>query len=271
MRKKIYNYTSNLELTSLLMRIKNFRKKIQCNDSINLNHFINSRIKLHTRLTETYYKNDPQKTTKKQIVLNHLKNQIINLSEKCPSDDVTYNRFGSVILLMIKHILTKPQFSGYTYKDDFFSDAVYKILKYLGNFDHTMISKNTGQAVNAFSYISQIIHMSILFIINTRKVEQDNLLNHAKLNLKDEIIHPNALIVEKSRAPEEEKITKTVYLKSSEPISAISELKGYLKALDNVLTLNVHFLKDLNFDANQFNELRELKNVYKAINYADRY
>ena len=74
---------------------------------------------------------------------------------------------------MINRIMTKPQFSGYTYKDDFTSDAVFKILKYLDNFDHTLISKTSGQHVNAFAYITQIIHNSIMYIINTKKAEQD--------------------------------------------------------------------------------------------------
>ena len=70
---------------------------------------------------------------------------------------------------MIKKILTKPQFSGYSFKDDFYSDASYKILKYIHNFDHTKTSKITGLHVNAFSYVSQIIHNSIIYIIGEHK------------------------------------------------------------------------------------------------------
>jgi len=104
-----------------------------------------------------------------------LKNKIITLSEVTLSDSATYERFGEVILLMIRNILKKPQFSGYTFKDDFCSDAIYKILKYLHNFDHTLISKITNVPVNSFAYISQIIHNSVLFVINSKKKESQRL------------------------------------------------------------------------------------------------
>ena len=74
---------------------------------------------------------------------------------------------------MIKNILKKPNFSGYTWKEDFYSDATYRVLKYLHNFNHTKTSEKTGQSVNAFSYISQIIHNSIVYIINTNNQEID--------------------------------------------------------------------------------------------------
>ena len=85
----------------------------------------------------------------------------------------TYNDFGKIILLMIKNILKQPKFSGYTYADDFYSDAVHKIIKYLHNFEYTKISRTTGTEVNAFAYISQIIHNSIIHIIIQKNKQQD--------------------------------------------------------------------------------------------------
>ena len=162
-----HNYTSELELKSLLIRIKNERSSTgtgECNSRIN------KYIKWHTAVAAKKYEN-PQK---RNIIKSKLKEKIVSLSERTQVDKRSYERFGQIILLMIKNILTKPQFSGYTYKDDFYSDAVYKILKYLDNFDHELISERTGLNVNAFAYISQIIHNSILFIINTKKKELEN-------------------------------------------------------------------------------------------------
>jgi DNA-directed RNA polymerase specialized sigma24 family protein len=162
-----HNYTSELELKSLLIRIKNERSStgtLECNSRIN------KYIKWHTTIGAKKYE-APQK---RNIVKSKLKEKIVALSERTQVDKRSYERFGEIILLMIKKILTKPQFSGYTYKDDFYSDAVYKILKYLDNFDHELISERTGLNVNAFAYISQIIHNSILFIINTKKKELEN-------------------------------------------------------------------------------------------------
>lgn len=161
-----HNYTSELELKSLLIRIKNERANIGTTKN---NTKINKYIDWHTKINNKKYKYP----TKRNIVKTHVKENIVTLSEDTRVDEKSYERFGEIILLMIKNILKKPQFSGYTYKDDFYSDAVYKILKYLHNFDHTKNSKITNQPVNAFAYISTIIHNSIIFILNQKKKENE--------------------------------------------------------------------------------------------------
>lgn len=272
MKKKI-NYISNLELTSLLIRIKNFRKGLVVDDAVTANRFINNRIALHTRVSDLRFINNPSQNEKKQRVLAKLNRQIIRLSEQCPSDKKTYNRFGSAIILIIKRILTKPQFSGYTYKDDFYSDAIYKILKYLSNFDHTLISKTTGTNVNAFAYITQIVHMSILFIINERKSEQNMIKRQIELNLNEKLLYANNLIVEKERQIEQEKIVKTSYIQSSDCEEAIGELYENVKKinLDKIKELNVSFKKSLDFTIDQFKRLKEIQNEFRIINYCGRY
>lgn len=97
---------------------------------------------------------------------------IILISERNIIDKESYERFGEMVLLIIKNILKKPKFSGYTYRDEFYSDSTDKILRYLKNFNHKMISDRTNQEVNAFSYLSQYVHNSILFIINTKNTEK---------------------------------------------------------------------------------------------------
>lgn len=171
MKKERYkhNYTSEMELKSLLIRVKNknFNKDIE---DTKHNKRINKYIILFNKLNDKKYK-DSEITARKNDIKRRIKYKIIKLSEITKVDDKSYNRFGEIILLMIKKILTKPQFSGYTYRDDFYSDAIHKILKYLHNFDHTLISDISGTEVNAFAYISQIIHNSVLYIINTKNKE----------------------------------------------------------------------------------------------------
>ena len=176
-QKLKHNYTSELELKSLLIRIKNRRAlsvldavdKNQESTSVDYNNLINKYIKWHTAINSKKYEG----VSKRGAVKRKLKDKIVSLSEVTLVDNNSYERFGEIILLMVKNILKKPQFSGYTYKDDFYSDAVFKILKYLDNFDHNLISERTGLNVNAFAYISQIIHNSILFIINSKKKESE--------------------------------------------------------------------------------------------------
>jgi hypothetical protein len=86
---------------------------------------------------------------------------------------------------MIKNILKKPNFSGYTYVDDFYSDAVSKIIKYMHNFNYDLISAKTGIQANAFAYISQIIHNSIVYIIIEKKKEQESIKKYIHTQLSD--------------------------------------------------------------------------------------
>lgn len=178
-----HHYTNELELKSLLIRIKKTRredgtiKSSQTNArtdkaSVDSNKTINKYIKWYTKILNAKAGNlcDPSKAKKVQ---SHLKERTIKLSENCCIDKESYERFGKIIMEMIGHIMTKSQFRGYSYHDDFTSDAVYKILKYLDNFDHTKISKISGQSVSAFSYITQIIHNAFLFIILKKKKDQE--------------------------------------------------------------------------------------------------
>lgn len=110
--------------------------------------------------------------SKSQKLKKILRKYIILLSERNIIDKNSYERFGEMVLLIIKNILKKPKFSGYTYRDEFYSDSTDKILRYIKNFNHKMISDITGQEVNAFSYLSQYVHNSILFIINTKNAEK---------------------------------------------------------------------------------------------------
>ena len=181
-----HNYTSEMELKSLLIRVKNknFNKEII---ETKYNNRINKYIVIFNILNDKKYK-DTTTTTRKNELKRKIKSRIIKLSEMTAVDNKSYNRFGEIILLMIKKILTKPQFSGYTYKDDFYSDAIHKILKYLHNFDHTLISEISGTEVNAFAYISQIIHNSIIYIINTKNKELNDIKKQSQAGFFNEAL-----------------------------------------------------------------------------------
>lgn len=195
-----HEYTTELELKSILIRIKNIRKARQEDDSIRTevdnspesifwNSRINRYIKWFKNIKNTKYDKEQKKA---RYVREHLKEKIIRLSENTKCDQKTYEMFGKIILMMIDHILMKPQFSGYSYKDDFISDSVYKILKYIDNFDHTKISQRSGTYVNSFAYISQIIHNAIIFVIIQRKKERQFIkeqiqMTRVKLGLPIEI------------------------------------------------------------------------------------
>ena len=129
----------------------------------------NSRLNDIKRIDKYILKHSKSKTQKFKRLL---REYIVLLSERNVIQKESYERFGEMVLLIIKNILKKPKFSGYSYRDEFYSDSTDKILRYLKNFNHKMISSMTGQEVSAFSYLSQYVHNSILFIINTKKTEK---------------------------------------------------------------------------------------------------
>lgn len=187
-----HNYTSELELKSLLIRTQNWNAEKQngifklSKEEYRINRTITRYLRVYNRLSnidDHVDDIDAKYKTKVNKLKRKLKERIIKLSEMVQIDTPSYERFGETIMLMIKNILKKHQFSGYSYRDDFYSDAIHKILKYLHNFDHTLISQRSGQEVNAFAYISQIIHNSVIFIIKQKNKEQENIKDVISLEI----------------------------------------------------------------------------------------
>lgn len=256
-KKQKHNYTSELELKSLLIRIKNTREDIGIEKN---NTKINKYIKWHTKINAKKY----DSPAKRNLLKAKLKERIVTLSEGACVDKNSYERFGEIILLMIKNILKKPQFSGYTYKDDFYSDAVYKILKYLHNFNHKMISERTGLSVNAFAYISQIIHNSILFIINSKKKDLENLRKQIAMETLDHNMQPKGGYehVWDDRSPDaveidESLIIEKIILKKVKT-SLVEELKQLKDQIERVDRLELHYPKDYTITMDEYNELSPL-------------
>ena len=69
---------------------------------------------------------------------------------------------GKCILLIATRLATKPNFSGYTYKEDMISDGVENCLQYMGNF-------NIEKSQNPFAYFTQIIWFAFLRRIQKEK------------------------------------------------------------------------------------------------------
>ena len=153
-QRMTHDYTNEVELKSLVIRERNNSLNI---GTTNANKIINE-------LNEQYkLSKDPE-----------LKERIIKLSSETKIDSISHEKFGEIVLLMIKKILTKPNFSGYSWVDEFYSTSCYRIFKYIHNFDYTKRSERTGQQVSAFSYVTQIIMMAILETINkNNKLSKD--------------------------------------------------------------------------------------------------
>lgn len=69
---------------------------------------------------------------------------------------------GRDILLIATNLASKPNFSGYSYKDIMIDDAVENCLRYIKKFDHNKSS-------NAFSYFTQCCWYSFITVIQNEK------------------------------------------------------------------------------------------------------
>lgn len=69
---------------------------------------------------------------------------------------------GSCILMIATRLATKPNFSGYSYKDEMISDGIENCLQYIHNFD-------PEKSQNPFAYFTQIIWYAFLRRIQKEK------------------------------------------------------------------------------------------------------
>lgn len=157
-----HDYTNEVELKSLAIREKNKKLNIGEIDDLK-NDEIDNLIELYLEKKDSA-----------------IKQKIIELSENVQISKRSHEQFGRIIILMIKKILTKPNFSGYSWHDEFYSDATYRVLKYIHNFNHKLKSKITGAEVSCFSYITQIIHNSIFAIINDKNKKEEQIKEYIK-------------------------------------------------------------------------------------------
>lgn len=252
-KRQTHNYTSELELKSLLIRIKNDRYELGKYD---LNERINARIKLHTTLGELDL--SPDISPERNVLRRRIYQNIVKLSEQTRVDYDSYERFGEIILLMIQKILTRPNFSGYSYRHDFYSDAVYKVIKYLHNFDHNLISKRSGLPVNAFAYISQYIHNSVIYIIGKHKKENDGL--DAIVKSSNSSMSSNVLTMDTMESKDNFENNKETGEILNITLGNITSLKDEIKGIIEYLDLEMpNIIEDFNTHENSeyFHEVND--------------
>lgn len=105
-----------------------------------------------------------------------------------PNADKTM--FATQCMLIINNLKKRPQFSGYTsnWTEDYVSNSIYKMLKYIHNFDHTRISKITKQPVSPFAYLTQIAKAAFIEVINRRKGEEEHIKETFQYHELDDLI-----------------------------------------------------------------------------------
>ncbi len=134
------------------------------------------------------------------------------------------NLFGQMITTMSKKIVSRPQFSNYTIKDEMQSLAIQHILLYTWKFNPYIQSKITGQYASAFAYISTIIFNACVASINKMHKDQDkakeDFLEHQKLIHRD----PNCSTYEEEITHSEP--VRTINFVELNPEELLSKIKS---------------------------------------------
>lgn len=271
-----HNYTNELELKSIIIRLNNATKNESLTSRTNndiKNIIKNNKCRRYIELREKIAKfpaDNVQHSQRLREFNKSLKSRIIKLSEDTEIDSKTYERFGEIILLMIKHILTKPNFSGYTYSDEFYSDAVFKITKYIHNFDHTKISDKTGVSVNAFAYVSQIIHNAIVYIINVKNKEIEKNRHKVLMETLDEeynMKYINVHVDNRSQFYPEadilnEETVHIVSITNDNEFPLFSHIVEIVESIDMKILdrLNIIYPLDYTISYDEYNKIAEVMN-----------
>lgn len=177
------NYLCEPTLNSELLLINN-AKLLKENENL----FNDTHLHEIEDLRIQYEKLDSDDSVGLQKTKRDIRNKIRDLSI------ITYvyrddNIFGEMAMQVIDNILKRPNFSGYSYKDEMKSLAIEHILKYTYKFDTYKQSQLSGQFVSAFTYISTIIFNAFVATINKQNSEhqkaKDEFMETQKLFHRD--------------------------------------------------------------------------------------
>lgn len=271
-----HQYTDELELKSLIIRINNRTKNAngECFDVDNSaescanNASINRHIKLYKKVKASKSVSLTRKVRMRNT-RHKLKAVIIKLSENCTIDQASYEIFGGIVLLMIKSILTKPNFATTGYDSEFYSDSVYKISKYIHNFDHLKISDRSGIQCNAFAYVSQIIHNAFLFICNKKRDERAHHKKQINMEMLDDnqkLKYIDLHVDERTKFHDHTDIVEeTIKIKNIEEgdllVNKISEILLTNKSrLDNVDKITIIYPSAYRISYDEYNDMKQFLN-----------
>ena len=97
---------------------------------------------------------------------------------KCQGEGAVSNKLGRMYMILARRYASKPNFSGYSYKDEMISSGVVACIAALTKFD-------PAKSDNPFAYYTSIVHNAFMQILNKEKKQQnirDELLIKAELN-----------------------------------------------------------------------------------------
>jgi DNA-directed RNA polymerase specialized sigma subunit len=102
------------------------------------------------------------------------RDKVIEASKKGKSRPRVPHYIGECLMKIAVNLSHKPNFSGYTYKEDMISDGIENCLQYIDNFD-------PEKSKNPFAYFTQIIYYAFL-----RRIAKEKKVLYTKLKYSEE-------------------------------------------------------------------------------------
>lgn len=115
---------------------------------------------------------------------------------------------GECIMLIATRLATRPNFVGYSYKDEMISDGIENCLAYIHNF-------NPDKSTNPFAYFTQIIYYAFL-----RRIQKEKKQLYIKHKSFENSMIMNTLV---DMAPEDKSHYSAAFINVSEKLGELVE------------------------------------------------
>jgi len=148
---------------------------------------------------------DNKKFYAEMIIYRRLYDESVVAGEPRP---IVSRYIGECIMLIATRLATRPNFVGYSYKDEMISDGIENCLAYIHNF-------NPDKSTNPFAYFTQIIYYAFL-----RRIQKEKKQLYIKHKSFENSMIMNTLV---DMAPEDKSHYSAAFINVSEKLGELVE------------------------------------------------
>lgn len=148
---------------------------------------------------------DNKKFYTEMVVYRRLYDESVEAGEPRP---IVSRYIGECIMLIANRLATRPNFVGYSYKDEMISDGIENCLAYIHNF-------NPEKSKNPFAYFTQIIYYAFL-----RRIQKEKKQLYIKHKSFENSMIMNTLV---DMAPEDQSHYSAAFINVSEKLGELVE------------------------------------------------
>lgn len=148
---------------------------------------------------------DNKKFYTEMVIYRRLCDEAKEAGEERP---VVSRYIGECIMMIATRLATRPNFVGYSYKDEMISDGIENCLAYIHNF-------NPEKSTNPFAYFTQIIYYAFL-----RRIQKEKKQLYIKHKSFENSMIMNTLV---DMAPEDQSHYSAAFINVSEKLGELVE------------------------------------------------